>query len=544
MKKVILLLSFLPAVSVLLFAQEPPSRKDTLKGSNTPEKAWWKLIHFDLTVEPDYTSQTISGRNSIEYTVLQAHQTSLQLDLRAPLHIDSVLFHGRKLAFRQDEDAWFITVPIQPVASTVTIVVYYSGQPKVSIKPPWDGGVVWTRDSLGRPWIAVACQLTSAYVWYPCKADLHEKPGKGMTIALIVPDTLVAVANGHLLERTSAGRHKTRYHWQVKSPINNYGPTFYIGKYVHVADQYSGESGKLEMDFWVLDYNESKAQRYLIPEVHATFPSFEHWYGPYPFYTDGFKMVEAPYIGMEHQSAVGYGNHFQLGRYQSKILTFWDHKTDRMVVHENAHEWFGNSITASDPADRWLQEGFAGYAEELVMEDRFGKKAGSAFFLARTTGRISNERPVISRYGISEDGGDDMYLKGWALIHMIRALLQDDGHFRRLLRGLSNRFYHQTVTSAQIEAYIDSAAGIPLQPLFDQYLRNTAIPILEYKTADGQLDYRFSNCIPGFSMPVLTNWTKQITPTTSWQQTAIVPTAPGDSLRIDPDLYITVKKVD
>ena len=523
-----------------------PTRQDTLKGSSTPEKAWWNLVHFDLTVEPDYLRQTITGSNSIEYTVLSTRIRRLQLDLWDSLHIDSARYHGRNLTFQRDGDAWFIDMPEQQVGRTEVVVVYYSGRPKVSNKPPWDGGVVWSRDSLGRPWMAVACQLTGPLVWYPCKNNLGDKPDHGMTIGVIVPDSLVAVANGHLISKTAQGRGRVCYRWRVLDPINNYGTTFYIGKYVHLEDHYAGEKGNLEMDAWVLDYNAGKAGSYLIPEIKRTFPSFEHWLGPYPFYEDGFKMVESPYIGMEHQSAVGYGNHFEPGRYQGKHLGYWDYKTDRMVVHENAHEWFGNSITAKDPADRWLQEGLAGYTEELVMEDRYGRKAAEEFFVARTTGRISNERPVISRYDIFEDGGDDMYLKGWILMHMIRAMMHDDEKFRQLLRGLSSRFYHQSVTSRQIEDYITERSGMRLKPVFDQYLRGVHVPVFEYKVENGGLAYRFSDCVPGFSIPVVTNWTgdSPIVPRTDWQTAAIGNAVMGDSLQISPDLYLRSKKVE
>jgi len=540
-----LLFGDLPLAAQTTDTLRVPTRQDTLRGSSTPEKAWWNLVHFDLTVEPDYVRQTISGSNRIEYTVLSAGVRRLQLDLRAPLQIDSVRFHGRRLTFRRDGDAWFIDMPQQQAGRTEVVVVYYSGKPKVSSKPPWDGGVVWTSDSLGRPWMAVACQHTGPYVWYPCKNNLDDKPDRGMTIGVIVPDSLVAVANGHLISKTRRGRGSVCYRWRVLDPINNYGPTFYIGKYVHLADHYAGEKGNLEMDLWVLDYNAPKAGSYLIPEIHRTFPSFEHWFGPYPFYEDGFKMVESPYIGMEHQSAVGYGNHFEPGRYQGKHLGYWDYKTDRMVVHENAHEWFGNNITAKDPADGWIQEGFAGYAEELVMEDRYGRKAAEEFFVARTTGRISNERPVISRYGIFENGGDDMYLKGWVLMHMIRAMMHDDEKFRQLLRGLNSRFYHQSVTSRQIEDYITERSGIPLKPVFDQYLRSIPVPVLEYKVENSGMGYRFSDCVPGFSIPVVTSWTgdRPIRPKTDWQTVTIDTAVMRDTLRVSPDLYLRATKV-
>ena len=550
MIRLILPLTIFSIITLGLKAQTPtsqkqPSRNDTLKGSNTPDKSWWDIIHYDLIVKPDYTNKTISGKNSIQYKILTTGNRRLQIDLQAPLRIDSVLFHQKRLSFSQEGDAWFINLPAQKTSRTQSIGIYYSGKPKQSVNPPWDGGIIWTTDSVGRPWMAVASQLSGASIWYPCKANMDDEPELGASITIIVPDTLTAVANGHLTKQNKEPKGNNSYTWEVKNPINNYGLTFYIGKYVHVADKYPGEKGPLEMDFWVLDYNKEKVPGYLIPEVHKTFPSFEHWFGPYPFYEDGFKMVEAPYIGMEHQGAIGYGNHFERGRYKGRRLTYWDYKTDRMVVHENAHEWFGNNITAKDPADRWIQEAFAGYAEELVMEDWYGQQAGEELFLARSTGRIGNEKPIISRCGIFEDGGDDMYMKGWVLVHMIRAIIGNDEKFRQLLREMNSTFYHQTVSSRQIEDFISLHSGIDLSKVFDQYLRTVQIPALEYKITKEHLSYRFSNCIPGFSMTIPINGTKglHITPDSNWQEIPLPADLP-DTIKIDRNYYLESKKVE
>lgn len=523
-----------------------PTRQDTLKGSVTPERAWWDVMRYDLTVKPDYVTQTITGNNRIKYKViLPKHKPVMQIDLQGALQIDSVLQQGKKLSFEQDGDAWFVHVSPDKGTVVQSLTVYYSGKPKVSINPPWDGGLIWTTDSLGRPWMAVACQHSGASTWYPCKTYIGDKPDKGASVSIIVPDTLTAISNGRLKSRRLGSDKTVCYTWEIVNPINNYGLTFYIGQYVHVPDHYAGEKGQLDMDFWVLDYNRQKVANYLIPEVHRTFKTFEKWFGPYPFYEDGFKMVESPYIGMEHQSAVGYGNHFAHGRYKAKRLTPWDMKTDRMVVHENAHEWFGNNFTAKDPADGWIQEGFAGFAEELAIEDRYGQPAGETFFLDRTTGRISNDKPVIGRYNIFEDGGGDLFIKGWVLIHMIRAIMHDDRKFRELLRGMNQTFYHQSVTTQQIENYITRRSAIDLRKVFDQYLRTTEVPVLEYRLRDQVMQYRFSGCVPGFSMPIRTNWTndKEIVPASAWQQTRVDAAASADTLKVNPDFYVLTKKM-
>jgi len=523
-----------------------PTRKDTLKGSVTPERAWWKVMRYDLTVKPNYAAQTVSGNNVISYRIVKPKHTPLmQIDLQAPLHIDSVIQQGKRLSFRQDGNVWFISIPYAK-ANVRRLNIYYSGEPKISINPPWDGGLIWTADSLNRPWMAVACQHAGADTWYPCKAYIGDKPDKGVSISIIAPDDLVGVANGRLRSVKHQADNTTCYQWEVLNPINNYGLTFYIGRYVKIANSYAGEKGKLDMDFWVLDYNKAKVVSYLIPEVHQTFKTFEHWFGPYPFYEDSFKMVESPYIGMEHQSAVGYGNHFEHGRYKAKRLTKWDMKTDRMVTHENAHEWFGNSITAKDPADQWIHEGFAGYAEELAIEDRYGKAAAEEFFLDRSVGRISNDKPVISRYNIFEEAGEDAYMKGWVLIHMIRAAMHNDQKFRKLLRGLSHTFYHQSVTTKQFEKYISAHSGINLNKFFDQYLRVASVPMLGYWVTGNNMWYRFNYCVPGFFMPLLSNWTgnKIITPTDSWKMMRIDTTKKGDTLKVKPDFYLRVKRLE
>jgi len=534
--------------SFSLFAQ--PTRQDTLKGSITPERKWWDVLHYDLTIRPDYLTRTVTGRNIIEYRVVGPghHPAEMQIDLQDPLVIDSAFVEGRRLALRKDGNAWFAKMPSGPSGSVQRVTLYYSGKPRESVHAPWDGGLIWTKDSLGRPWMAVACQLIGSSVWYPCKVHLSDEPDNGATISVVVPDTLVGVSNGRLQKRLANGDGTTTWRWVVVDPINNYGITFYIGKYVPVPDSLHGEKGVLPMHYWVLDYSKVRAETYLSGEVHRTLPAFESWFGPYPFYEDGFKMVEAPYIGMEHQSAVGYGNHFMLGRFGAKRLTPWDWKVDRMVTHENAHEWFGNSITAKDPADRWLQEGFAACAEELAVESFYGRKAAEEFYHDRTRhGGDSlwiNDKPVISEYNIFKDAGDGMYLQGWELIHMIRAIVNDDVKFRKLLRGLSAEFYHQTVTSAQVEQYISRASGFDFSRLFDQYLRTAGLPVLEYSLEGNFLSYRLAQCLPGLTIPLKTHWTgdKWLYTTTSWQEVMLHGPPPEDDLQIDYDFYLPASK--
>ncbi|MFT3934099.1 MAG: M1 family metallopeptidase [Chitinophagaceae bacterium] len=517
-----------------------PTKADTLNGSITPERKWWDVKRYDLAFQLDPGSQRIVGTNQITYQVVGKRLSLMQIDLVQPVNIDSIYQSGKKLAFYRTGNFYYVSIPSKKQKDS--LLIYFSGIPKSSVNPPWDGGLVWSKDSLGRPWYAVACQYLGASVWFPCKNALYDEPDNGASIAIRVPESLVAVSNGKLLQQIRHPDKTVTYQWGVVNPINHYDICFYIGNYERIHRAYQGEKGVLSMDFWVLDYNTAKAKAHLIPEALQAMQSLEYWFGPYPFYEDGSKMVDAPFIGMEHQSAIAYGNNYTKGTYKGKDNsgTGWGKKTDRLVVHELAHEWFGNNITASDIADRWLQEGFAGLAEQLVLEDLCGKQAGLEFLTGRLR-HLENQQPVISRYGINEDGGSDGYLKGWGLIHLIRQMMGNDSSFRSMLRGLNQTFYHQTISSAQLENFIAAKAGIPLQVVFDQYLRSPAIPVLEYEATGDSFHYRFKNCHENFSLPVKTNWTGGVVihPTVGWQTTTISTTDLNRPLQVNCNLIET-----
>jgi len=526
-----------------------PTRQDTLNGSITPERSWWDVQHYDITIKPDYESKTIIGKNVIEFNVLnKKHSDLMQIDLVRPLKIDSVFQNKKKIKYQQNENIWYLTISQKQLYKNNQIIIYYSGRPKESLKPPYDGGIVWAKDSLGRPWMSVACQYTGASVWYPCKNTMYDEADKGASVTTIVPDTLIAVGNGRLQNKKENPDKTTTYKWFVENPISHYSISFYIGKYINISESYNGKKGKLTMDYWVLDYNKQKAINHMIPEVNTTIKSLEHWYGPFPFYEDGFKMVDAPYIGMEHQSAIAYGNNYIKGtnkRGGDISNTGWGKKTDKIIVHEIAHEWFGNNITAIDIADRWIQEGFAGLAEELVISDLCGKEAGVEFIAGRFR-TIENDKPIIGRYGINENGSDDNYIKGWAIIHMIRTIINDDTKFLKILKNLNSVFYHKVVTTKQIEDFISSQSGINFANLFDQYLRTAKVPIFEYKISANNFEYRFTNCNKDFAMPIKTSLTKGdwISPTTIWQNLKLNNYNALDTLKIDHNFYLTSKKVE
>jgi len=482
------------------------TKSDTLRGSITHERSWWNVERYDIIVQPNYSSKSLKGQNIISYKVVENSEgKKMQIDLKEPLNIDSVFLLGKKISFSKLNSVWYLNMPKQNKGKHSVISIYYSGMPNEATRPPWGGGWTFTKDSLDRPWMTVTCQgAAGASIWYPCKDHQSDEPDKGASLTMRVPDTLVAIGNGRLKKITKHEDGTTSYKWEVVNPINNYNIIPYIGKYVNFKEVYEGEKGKLDFNYWVLDYNEQKAKAYLPKEVHNTMKSFEYWFGPYPFYEDGYQLIDVPHTGMEHQSAVAYGNWYQPGyRKRDGSGTGWGLKWDFIVVHETAHEWFGNNITTNDLADMWVHEGFANYSETLFTDYIFGEQAGNEYNVGIRKG-IRNDRPIIPLvYDVNAQGSGDMYPKGGNLLHAIRHSINDDEKFRQILRGLNNDFYHQTVSSSQVENYISAKTGFDFGKVFDQYLRNVTIPKFEFKIIGDSVQYRYSNCVSGFNLPIL-----------------------------------------
>ncbi|MBD0296962.1 MAG: M1 family metallopeptidase, partial [Flavisolibacter sp.] len=432
---------------------------------------------------------------------------------------------------------WHVRVPQQKKSSVNQVAVYFSGKPRTAPRAPWDGGWTFTTDSLGRPWMTVTCQGLGASVWYPCKDHQSDEPDNGASLKMIVPDTLIAVANGRLIKKENVAQKKISYTWEVKNPINTYNIVPYIGKYVNWTETFEGEKGKLNCNYWVLDYNLEKAKKQFT-QVPLMLKAFEHWFGPYPFYEDGYKLVEAPHLGMEHQSAVAYGNKFTNGYLGTDLSgSGWGKKWDYIIVHESGHEWFGNNITAKDIADMWVQEGFTDYSETLFTEYYYGKEAGSEYVRGLRR-HIENDKTIIGPYGVNQEGSGDMYYKGANMIHTIRQIINDDEKFRSILRGLNKEFYHQTVTTKQIEDYISKQSGKDFSKVFDQYLRTTEIPLLKLHVGEDVVRYKWDNCIEGFNMAVKLNNGQWLNPTTTWQQFRQDKSPTTKTLAADPDFYI------
>jgi len=414
----------------------------------------------------------------------------------------------------------------------------------VAVHPPWEGGFTWAQDSLGHTWVATSNEGLGASVWWPNKDYLADEPDS-QRIAITVPDSLYDVSNGRLRSVTPHPDGTTTWEWFVSSPINNYDVAVDAGRLAHFGDVYDGEAGPVTLDFWPLAIHLDTA-RVWFQQTKAMLQCFEHWFGPYPWAADGYKLVEAPHLGMEHQSAVAYGNHYQNGYLGHDLSgTGTGLSWDFIIVHESAHEWWGNNITMQDQADMWIHEGFANYAENLFVECQQGKAAGARYVIGTRRG-IRNQQPVIAPYGVNAEPPGDQYPKGGNLLHTVRQLVNDDAKWRGILRGIQQTFWHQTVTSAQVEGYITRESGIDLKPVFDQYLRTTQIPVFEYQLSGDTLAYRWTNVVAGFAMALKVTTADTtygwLHPTAVWQRSAVHLSRP-DLFKVDENFYVETKAV-
>ena len=535
LKKLLFILFCILSVNSI-FSQEF-TRADTLLGSITPERAWWDVMHYDLKVTVNPSQKTIEGSNTISYKVLEPNNV-MQIDLQSPMKIDKIIQDEKEISFTSEGNSHFLKLQKkQEKAKENKITIYFSGKPIEAVRPPWDGGFTWDKDSNGKHFIATSNQGIGSSVWWPLKDHPSEEPDNGATISVTAPKDLMDVSNGRLKEVIENESSKT-WVWEVKNPINAYGIDINIGDYVHFGEKYKGEKGMLDMDYYVLRENEAKAKEQF-KQASKMMEAFEHWFGPYPFYEDGYKLVEVPYLGMEHQSSVTYGNKYKNG-YLGRDLsgTGWGLKFDFIIIHESGHEWFANNITNKDVADMWVHEGFTAYSENLFLDYFFGKEA-SAEYVIGTRNSIKNDRPIIGIYNVDYEGSGDMYYKGANTLHTLRQLIEDDEKWRSILRGLNKEFYHQNVSSKQVEDYISKESGIDLTEFWNQYLRTTMIPKVEYSINGEILKFRYVDIIENFDMPVITfvNGNEEwIFPTAEWKTKEFTSTI--ETVVIKKDFYV------
>lgn len=526
----------------IICCQSYYTHQDTLRGSITPQRAWWSLSSYDLTFDVDIDNKFLSGKNVISFEVLD-RSGDMQIDLQAPMKMTGVTFQGRTISFDKDGSAHFLKLPNDlEEGREYTVSIDFEGQPKVSSRPPWDGGLTWAKDKNGRDFIATTVQGAGASLFWPCRDHPADEP-ETVTISVRVPKGLMDVSNGRLINTVEHEDGDRTFTWQVKNPINNYGVNINIGDYVHFGEEYNGKKGPLTCDYYVLRSNEQKAKKQF-EQVSKMLEAFEYWFGPYPFYEDGFKLVEVPYLGMEHQSSVTYGNNFENG-YRGMDLSQSGAGLlfDFIIIHEAGHEWFANGITAADNADMWIHESFAAYSENLYLDYHFGREQCEAYVLG-TRSRILNDRPIQGIYGVNQRGSGDMYYKGSNMLHTLRHVVNDDNKWREVLNAINNEFRNQTITADQLTSFIDKKVKkYSLEGFFDQYLRDVRIPILEYRLYPGGVEYRWSNCVEDFVIPVdvtINDTPVRLLPTTYWNR---LPVEDPSSFLVDRNFYVASLRI-
>ncbi|WP_126974232.1 M1 family metallopeptidase [Gynurincola endophyticus] len=545
----IALLAILCAVVAIGYSQ-PLNQKttftmqDTLRGSIGEHRAWWDVEHYNIEFEANEAEKSIRGFNEITFNVL-APGKKMQIDLQEPMEITKAEWNKKSLPFTRNGNVYYIEFPKDlKKGSKEKIKLSYSGNPRIAKRAPWDGGLVFAKDDQGRPWITIACQGLGASVWLPIKDHQSEEPNKGADITIIVPNDLVGVSNGRLISEKKVDANRKAYHWRVVNPINSYNIIPYIGHYVHFGEKYQGEKGVLDLDYWVLDYNLEKAKKQF-EQVKPMMKCFEEWMGAYPFYEDSYKLVESSHLGMEHQSAVAYGNKYQngyLGRDMSG--SGFGAKWDYIIIHETGHEWFGNNITSFDIADMWVHEGFTTYTEVIYTECQSGAEGANAYVKGLRRG-IGNRTPIIGQYGVNKEGSGDMYSKGANIIHTIRQLFPNTEEFKKFLRGIYTEYYHKNATTQNIENAFSKAVNFDLSKVFDHYLRSTGIPELEYYVENGKFSYRWTKVNEGFNLPVQFRgkWVKDLPGSTTWQSVDFPADVNIDDVTINDLMYVTGKKV-
>ncbi len=540
---------FLSAQS-LLGQKKQYTRADTLRGSLRPERTCYDVTFYDLYVKVDTADRAITGRNRIVFATVEDFQT-MQIDLFENMKINSITANGNELKYRREFNAVFVEMN-EPVKSGTKgeITVNYSGNPTVAKRAPWDGGFSWSYDRNGKSWIAVSCEGMGASCWWPCKDYLGDEPDS-MRISCNVPDSLRCVANGREEDAETLPDGTKTYNWFVHYPINNYNVTLNIGNYVTFHDNYKADDGALlSIDYYVMPYNLEKAKKQFT-QVKPMLKCYEKYLGKYPFWEDGYALVETPYLGMEHQGAIAYGNKYLTGYagidYSRIGLDF-----DYIIIHESGHEWWGNSVSCRDIADMWIHEGFCTYSESIYVEYMFGRDTALKYINAHKT-QVGNEGPVVGIYGLNEEGDGDMYSKGSLFLNTIRTLVNDDKLWWSMIKGMCDTtFKMKNINYENVVTYFNKKSGISLSSVFEQYLKYASIPLLEYKLkkkkkGEFELTYRWVTDVPNFTMPVVVSTpenAKQFLKGNNDFQTTTIQLKKESGFIVRDDLeYIDVKKM-
>lgn len=513
MKKIVFFVFFFIANNLLA---QNFTRKDSLQGGFSFERMCFDVQHYDLDIKVNPDEKFISGSNTISFKM--HHESNIiQLDLFENMKVDSIVFEHNKLDFKREFGAVFISfpTPLKVTDHLLKLQFYYSGNPIVAKNAPWDGGFVFAKDVNNKPWICVAVQGTGASLWFPVKDSQSDEPDLGASIKVAVPNGLMNVSNGRFKGSLDLDNGYTRWDWEVKNPINSYNITLNIGDYVHIHETHNN----LDLDYYVLRGNEKRARKQFA-EVKPMMDCFESKFGTYPFTEDGYKLVESNYLGMEHQSAVAYGNKYRkgyLGRDNSGTgigLLF-----DFIVVHESAHEWFGNSITSRDIADMWIHEAFTTYAESVYIECQFGKEKAIEYINGQKK-LVQNNKPILGNYGVNNEGSGDMYYKGTLILNTLRSAVDDDQKWWRILKKFAENNRHKIIETKDVIQFFSEEIGLNLSPFFNQYLKYASIPVLETKRDENVLSYRWKTDVDDFMLPIYfmeNQKKKRIAPTSIWK---------------------------
>lgn len=507
------------------------TRADMLRGAYGPYRANNDLIYYHLDVRVDPDKQLISGKNTIRFKMLK-DGTRIQLDLNQALNIDKILFGATPLKYERDSGAVFVDFPqTLQVGHIYSIDFYYSGHPLTVGR---FGGMVFSKDPSGHPWIYTSCEDDGASIWWPNK-DQWRNEVQTMDISVAIPNDLVDVSNGRFESKTNLGDGYTRWDWSVHYPINNYDVALNIGNYTHFGSHY----GALTLDYYVLpeDLDKAKGQ---FSQVNGMLDAYTHYFGPYPFQEDGYKLIEVPYAGMEHQSAVAYGNHFANG-YLNRDWTGVGISTrfDFIIIHESGHEWFGNSITAQDRSDMWIHEGWTTYLEELYVEYHWGH-ADAVKYLNGLKPKIENRMPIVAERGVNATPPEDQYFKGALMLNTLRSVINDDAKWFALIHGFYQRFKYQNIMTGDVIGYFNQQTGLDLTPIFRQYLFHAQIPVLEllFDSTNHTVSYKWQAEEPDFAMPIKAgdpdHW-QILHPTLEWQTMKTPLTK--DQFEVATDLY-------
>lgn len=538
---IILIPSFIYLLSFPLFSQqalnfkwEKNTRQDTLRGMLTPLRTDFDVTYYHLDIKINPAEKSIKGYNRIKFKVV-AKFNKMQIDLFPNMKVEKILFEdGTVCSYTREFGAVFITLPKKLKKDSEHFIdFYYSGKPQIAKRPPWDGGFTYKKDKAGNPWVVVTCQGTGASLWWPNKDHQSDEPDS-MLLSITIPSNLQDVSNGRLRNIDKLPNGWSKYNWFISSPINNYNVTVNIGKFAYFNDVYTSKDGqKLTLDYYVMPQNLVKAKEQF-KDVKKMLSAFEYYFGKYPFYKDGYKLIEAPHNGMEHQSAIAYGNHYWYG-YVGRASSEVGLKFDFIIIHESAHEWWGNSVTSNDVADMWVHESFAAYAEALFVEYYWGHGEALKYINGKKQ-NIKNDKPIIGPFNVNKEGSGDMYNKGQLVLNTLRSVINNDSLWFSILSGIQKKYYHKTVDGVDIFNYINEQTGKDYNYFFEQYFRRISVPelisIVTKKGTETNIRYRWKTDVPDFRMPVKVTTSKDkfefIYPTTKWKSLTVKGLEPSD----------------